>query len=352
MLVTGGAGFIGTATATVHAAAAETWTVFDNLLPQVHGSLPVIRQVPSVEYVRGDIRDIRLLTEVVERFRPQVVLHLAAETGTGQSLDMPSMHTDVNVTGTARLLEALQSYPPERLILTSSRAIYGEGTWVDDDGNQSLPGPRTAEMMSQGQWDFPGRRAIPSVAGISVPDPSNIYGATKLAQENLVTSWAAVRGVHRSILRLQNVYGPGQSPINPYTGITTLFVRLASQGRAIPVYEDGRIVRDFVFIDDVVTALGAAVTTQGDLLVDVGSGTARTIAEMAAIVADLAGAPEPTVTGQYRLGDVRHASCDMRPSSAFLAGQDPVTLEEGLARLVTWLRPGREAPKEGKPPSE
>lgn len=340
VLVTGGAGFIGTALAREYARTAAAWVAFDSLLPQVHGPVPAVKQVPGVEYVRGDVRDVRLLTEVVERVQPEVVVHLAAETGTGQSLDMPSMHTDVNVNGTARLFEALQARLPERVVLTSSRAVYGEGTWVDDQGSRRLPGPRTAEMLAAGQWDFPGLRAIPSLAGVSVPDPSNIYGATKLAQEHLLTSWAAARGVHYSVLRLQNVYGPGQSPINPYTGITTLFVRLASQGRSIPVYEDGHIVRDFVFIDDVVSSIGTACGVQGNLLADVGSGEARTIAEMAGIVAGLAGAPDPTVTGQYRLGDVRHASCDMAPSRgrAALESRVPVTLEEGLARLVKWLR--------------
>lgn len=343
VLVTGGAGFIGTAMARAHAPSSRSWTVVDNLLPQVHGSIPNVEQVVGVEYLRTDVRDARSLAAVVSRVQPQVVFHLAAETGTGQSLDMPSMHTDVNVTGTARLLEALECHLPERLLLTSSRAIYGEGAWVNSQGVRTHPGARSLQMLEAGLWDFPGCTALPSVAGESIPDPSNIYGATKMAQEHLLTSWAAARGVPYSILRLQNVYGPGQSPINPYTGITTLFVRLAARGEAIPVYEDGKIVRDFVFIEDVVTALVASVSGDGNLLADVGSGEARSIREMGEIIAGIVGAPRPKVTGQYRLGDVRHASCDMTTSAHLFGGKPPIALEDGLSRLVTWLREVRHA---------
>ena len=150
----------------------------------------------------------------------------------------------------------------------------------------------------------------------STPSPSNIYGATKLAQEHLITAWAASRGVRTSILRLQNVYGPGQSPINPYTGITTLFVRLARRWRVIPVYEDGQIVSDFVFIDDVVQRAesAAGAPAKGCVLADVGRGR-DPIGQMAQVSADhVQGAPAPEVTGQFRLGDVRNAHCDMGPS--------------------------------------
>jgi dTDP-L-rhamnose 4-epimerase len=268
---------------------------------------------------------------------PDLVIHLAAETGTGQSLDEPSRHTDVNVTGTAVLFEALARQPPERVILTSSRAVYGEGAWARPDGSLVWPGPRTRAMLESGQWDFPGLAPVASQADLTAPVPSNIYGATKLAQEHLTACWTAARGIESSILRLQNVYGPGQSPINPYTGITTLFVQLAKAGKVIPVYEDGRIIRDFVFIDDVVRAVGAAASATGNVVVDVGSGAPASIAAMANLVAERFSAPSPQVTGQYRLGDVRHASCDMEASAWVREGRHPVALAEGLARLADWI---------------
>lgn len=338
VLVTGGAGFIGTNLAQRFATTAASWTVYDNLLPQVHGDRPVVLP-DEAELVVGDVRDRDSLAAVVERRQPDVVVHLAAETGTGQSLDEPSRHTDVNVTGTARLLEALASQPPEQIILTSSRAVYGEGAWTAEDGTVSYPGERTVAMLAAGDWDFPGQRSLPSRADQTRPTPSNVYGATKLAQENLVTAWCGARGSRSAILRLQNVFGPGQSPINPYTGITTLFLRLASAGEVLPVYEDGRIVRDFVFIDDVVRAIGTAASTPADrLLNDVGSGTPTTILEMAEIVAQLAQAPQPQITGQYRLGDVRSASVDMAPSRWLFQGAPPATLARGLAALREWFR--------------
>ena len=243
----------------------------------------------------------------------------------------------MNVTGTAVLFEALAEDLPERLMLTSSRAIYGEGTWRAADGAAVNPGPRTKAMLEAGQWDFPGLVALPSRSDVSVPSPSNIYGATKLAQEHLVTSWTAARGVAASILRLQNVYGPGQSPINPYTGITTLFIQLAHAGEVIPVYEDGQIIRDFVFIDDVIRAIGSAAEAPGSVLADVGSGVASSIETMAQVSADLFGAPTPRLTGQFRLGDVRNAHCDMGPSAWVRAGAEPVPLSDGLRMLADWI---------------
>ncbi len=337
VLVTGGAGFIGTALAERFAADADAWVALDSLLEQVHGPQPQIHLPEDVRFVRADIRDREALRHVVHELDPTVVIHLAAETGTGQSLDEPSRHTDVNVTGTAVLLEALTPNPPRRLVLASSRAVYGEGSWRRADGALVQPGPRTRAMLEAGQWDFPGLSAAPSRWDTSMPAPSNVYGATKLAQEHLITAWAASRGVATSVLRLQNVYGPGQSPINPYTGITTLFVQLARADKTIPIYEDGQIIRDFVYIEDVVQALGSAASADGSVLADVGSGIATSIEQMARVVAGLHSAPAPQVTGQFRLGDVRSAHCDMAPSEWVRDGRAPLDLAGGLTRLAAWL---------------
>jgi dTDP-L-rhamnose 4-epimerase len=288
--------------------------------------------------VRGDVRDGACLTEVVRSLRPDVVVHLAAETGTGQSLTEPSRHTDVNLTGTARLLEALDAgeSPPRRVVLTSSRAVYGEGAWVDAQGRVSRPSGRTPAMLEAAEWDYPGRSPLPSSVSLTGAVPCNVYGATKLGQETLLSTWAVSRGVSTGIVRLQNVYGPGQSPLNPYTGITTLFFRLAREGRSIPVYEDGNIGRDFVFIDDVVRAVVAVAGRTEDTLDDVGSGTRTTILDAAREIARLCGAPEPTVTGQYRLGDVRDAACSMAGSS-WLLPTPAVDVATGLGRLGDWM---------------
>jgi dTDP-L-rhamnose 4-epimerase len=340
VLVTGGAGFIGTTLARTSAPSSSQWVVYDSLLEQVHGPHPELDLASDVRVVEGDVRDVELLTRVVRELRPQVVVHLASETGTGQSLDLPRRHTDVNVTGTAALMEALDTAGvlPRRIVLTSSRAVYGEGAWRDDAGTIMYPSGRPEAMLRAGIWDYPGHTPMPSRAGTTMPAPCNVYGATKLAQEHLLLSWATARGVSLGTARLQNVYGPGQSPINPYTGITTLFYRLAWNGEPIPVYEDGSILRDFVFIDDVVRALETLTAGDESCLVDVGSGIATTIGDVAREIARHAGSPEPRVTGQYRLGDVRSASCDMDPSEWVRAAQSPTTLRDGLSRLGEWMR--------------
>ncbi len=340
VLVTGGAGFIGTALARSSASSSSQWVVYDSLLEQVHGPRPQLDLPPDVRVVEGDVRDVELLTQVVAELRPEIVVHLASETGTGQSLDLPRRHTDVNVTGTAALMEALDTagVAPRRLVLTSSRAVYGEGAWLDRSGTVTYPAGRPQSMLEAGVWDYPGLTPVASRAGTTMPAPCNVYGVTKLAQEHLLSSWAIARGVSLGTARLQNVYGPGQSPINPYTGITTLFFRLAWKGEPIPVYEDGKILRDFVFIDDVVRALETVAAQSDSCLVDVGSGVVTSIDDAAHEIALLTDAPPPRVTGQYRLGDVRAAHCDMDPSEWVRDGKAPTTLHDGLTALGEWMR--------------
>ena len=188
-------------------------------------------------------------------------MHLAAETGTAQSLTESSRHSLVNVVGTTRMLDAFgaSGRRPGHVVLTSSRAVYGEGTWLRSDGTSYRPGQRTHEQLARGQWDFPDSVPVPSRADRTEPAPSSVYGATKLAQEHILAAWAGAHDVRLSTLRLQNVYGPGQSLTNPYTGIVSLFSRLARDGASIPLYEDGEITRDFVYILDVVSALRQAL---------------------------------------------------------------------------------------------
>jgi dTDP-L-rhamnose 4-epimerase len=229
---------------------------------------------------------------------------------------------------------------PEQIVLTSSRAVYGEGAWQNTDtGEIVYPGQRTREQLERGQWDFPGLVPLPFSAGETEPRPTSIYGVTKLAQEQALRTWALAFGSKAIILRLQNVYGPGQSLINPYTGIVSLFCRLAREGKPIPVYEDGNIVRDFVFIDDVADAIQTAIARGSGSSVpyDVGSGTPATIAEVADWIARHYNAPAPIVNGAYRHGDVRAASCDMRRTIRELEWTPRWPVERGLERLCEWI---------------
>jgi dTDP-L-rhamnose 4-epimerase len=282
-LVTGGAGFIGCALSSGLADRFERVVALDNLHPQVHpdANRPVAL-AGRVEFVRGDVTDSNVWDGLLSDLTPDTIIHLAAETGTGQSLTEATRHAKVNVVGTTEMLDALVRHEklPRQIVLTSSRAVYGEGAWIDrNSGTISYPGQRSRTLLEARAWDFAGLEPLPFDSSATEPRPTSIYGATKLTQEQVLRAWALAVGVRPVLLRLQNVYGEGQSLINPYTGIVSLFARTAREGKSIPVYEDGLIVRDFVHITDVVSAILAAADREETVTVpyDVGSGVATTI---------------------------------------------------------------------------
>jgi dTDP-L-rhamnose 4-epimerase len=342
ILVTGGAGFIGCAISQLLAPKADRYLVLDNLHPQIHPAPERPKALhQAAELLVGDIADYELWRRITDSF--DVVIHLAAETGTGQSLRESARHAHVNVLGTTIMLDyfARREKLPPHFVLSSSRAIYGEGAWrLRESGALIYPGQRSHRQLELRQWDFEGAEPVPSCAGVTVPAPTSIYGATKLAQEHILHAWCRSFDIPLSILRLQNVYGPGQSLTNSYTGIVALFSQTARAGRSIPLYEDGNVTRDFVFIDDVATAFAATVAHKPDTFScrDIGSGQATTIRQLAQSLADWYGSPDPTVTGQFRDGDVRHASCDLSPSTRSSLNWTPAwTLDAGLAALQAWI---------------
>ncbi|MCU1441447.1 MAG: NAD-dependent epimerase/dehydratase family protein [Rhodoglobus sp.] len=343
VLVTGGAGFIGTALAAKLADRADRWVILDSLHPQVHeGSRPPVDLHPKAELVVGDVTDPAIWDDLLASVTPDIVIHLAAETGTAQSLDEASRHARVNVVGTTELTDALgrAGHLPSHLLLSSSRAVYGEGNWRRSNGEVYQPGQRSHAQFEAGQWDFEDSVSLPSTASGTVPAPTSVYGATKLAQENILKAWGGSRGVPLTILRLQNVYGPGQSLINSYTGIVSLFSQWAREGKTIPLYEDGKIGRDFVFIEDVADAFVAAILAGPDSArptLDVGTGVAHTIEDMAIAIARYYAAPTPVVNGRYRDGDVRAASCDISLTLETLDWAPQWSLERGVAELQAWI---------------
>ena len=346
VLVTGGAGFLGCNLAADLVAAGDRVTALDSLHPQVHPD----RRPPTLfpegaDLLVGDVVDGAGWDALLRMVAPDVIVHLAAETGTGQSLTEASRHARVNVVGTAELLDALtrSRHSLEQLLLVSSRAVYGEGEW-EEDGIVFSPGPRTHAALSAGHWDPRGpaggaARPVASRAGVTPASPTSVYAATKLAQEHLFQAWCAATGTPLSVFRFQNLYGPGQSLTNSYTGLLVHFARMASAGNPIEVYEDGRIVRDFLYVDDASAALCAAMKRPPSdaRLVDVGSGQPVTLLKVAAEVAALTNAPEPLVTGQFRDGDVRAASCDIDAARHDLGWTPTVDRREGLARLLAWV---------------
>lgn len=345
VLITGGAGFIGCRLAASLLERGHDVAVIDNLHPQVHPSQSIPADLPAAAtFARGDVTSLDAVAEALSRARPDAIVHLAAETGTGQSLTEPTRHANVNVLGTAALIEAVErsSHRPEQIVLASSRAVYGDGAWETDDGRTFYPGQRSAAQLDAGVWDYShpdGSPAHPlaSTAGVTVPTPTNVYAATKLAQEHLLSSWCQARDVALTSLRLQNVYGPGQSVTNSYTGVLTFFARAALSGEAIDVYEDGEIVRDFVFVDDVVAAMVAALDQPANRLVDIGSGAPTTVGAVAELVAVACNAPSPRVSGRYRHGDVRAASCTIDAARADLGYSPTWTLESGIGAVLEWM---------------
>ena len=347
VLVTGGAGFIGCNLARSLVADGYRVTAVDLLHPQVHGDRRRPALLPEeAELLPADVTHGPAWDAILGLVQPDVIVHLAAETGTGQSLTEASRHGRVNVVGTTELVDALtrNGHRPSHLVLASSRAVYGEGEWRSGEGVFS-PGPRVRDDLAAGRWDPSGPHGepaepVPARAGITPPAPTNIYAATKLAQEHILQAWCSASGTPLSILRLQNVYGPGQSASNAYTGVLLHFARVASSGRAIDVYEDGQILRDFVYVDDVGAALRAAVQRPPtrSRLVDVGGGRASCLLDVAQRVAAIAGAPDPIVSGRFRDGDVRAASCSLDAAHRELEWTPAWELETGLRRLVAWMR--------------
>jgi dTDP-L-rhamnose 4-epimerase len=347
IIITGGAGFIGSALAERLGASGLPIVAVDNLHPQIHPEQKRPEALPAFVTLHvGDVTEFSTWEDVLAKWHPEVLVHLAAETGTGQSLTEATRHADVNVVGTTAMLDAFSRHcvKPAHVVLASSRAVYGEGAWEDARGTVFYPPPRSHAILAAAQWDpiAPGGgKASPLAhsAATVFPAPTSVYGATKLAQEHILAAWCGAMQVPLSVFRLQNVYGPGQSPFNAYTGIITLFIRLARQGQQLEVYEDGEIGRDFVFIDDVVAALAAGIahppTDQRTL--DVGHGVATTIHDAARTVAGQHGAPEPKICGKFRDGDVRWAVADPAPLADALSVRAQVSFDEGAHRVGQWL---------------
>jgi dTDP-L-rhamnose 4-epimerase len=352
-LITGGAGFIGSHLTTALLRAGFRVRILDSLSPQIHGALPRGLEwlsAQGIEFLRGSITsegDLRRALDGVD-----AVVHLAAETGTGQSMYDIAHYNSVNVQGTALLLDMLandRNRTVRRVVLASSRSIYGEGAHACGacgPGKRVYPEARSAQALAQHRWEHAcatcGNALTPLATAESDPArPASIYAATKLAQEDLVRITCGSLGLGYAILRLQNVYGEGQSLNNPYTGILSIFSTRIRRELELPIFEDGEETRDFVHVEDVANAFLAALTAERapDSQINVGSGIGTSIAEVARQLGLAFGAaPRLVVTSQYRLGDIRHNRAEVARLHEQLDYRPHVPLAEGLQRFVAWVQ--------------
>ena len=289
VLITGGAGFIGSRLARRFARDGHRVTVLDSLTPQVHGenpavTSPLLREVREVaDVIEGSVTSTDDLRRALQG--ASIVIHLAAETGTGQSMYEIDRYTTTNVGGTSKLLDILanEEHAVRRIVIASSRSIYGEGAYRTEDGRIVYPGHRADADMAAGDFDVhqhgEGALTLIPTDESALLHPSSVYGITKQMQESLIMTVAPTIGIESTSVRYQNVYGPGQSLKNPYTGILSIFSTLIRQGKEINIFEDGEESRDFVYIDDVIEATYLAAThpaAAGEVF-NVGSGVGTTV---------------------------------------------------------------------------
>lgn len=318
IVITGGAGFIGRhLVSKLNASTDKVIKVIDNLSPQVHGNKPVVAFPKEIKFYVADIRDAKHLANILHD--AEVVIHLASETGTGQSMYQSDSYLGTNILGTNSLLNAIQSThaPVKKIILASSRSVYGEGQYVCKEHGLVEPSTYQNNPLQKIKYDY----ICPSCQLLLTPKATNencslmpvsLYASTKLVQEQLVSFFCRRYSVNHKILRFQNVYGEGQSLKNPYTGILSIFSVLAYHRQAIEIYEDGKQSRDFVHVSDVVDAIYHSILQpEGPIFINVGSGTRTSILDVAnEINLFFKNYDNIKMTNFYRQGDIRHNFAD------------------------------------------
>jgi dTDP-L-rhamnose 4-epimerase len=361
-LITGGAGFIGSFVADRMAAAGWAVRILDALDPQVHPQGPPAYLRRDADFVHGDVRDRSTVSRALDGV--DVVVHAAAAVGVAQSLYRVEHYVDVNVRGTATLLDCLaaRKHRLEKLVVFTSMTQYGEGVYRrPSDGALRRIAIRSRADIERHGWEpvcpETGERLVPA------PTPEdaalqavNVYALTKRYQEELALALGAVYGIPVVCLRCFNVYGPRQSLSNPYTGVLAIFLARLLAGAPPVVYEDGRQTRDFVSVHDVAEAVLAALATPraDGTVVNIGSGVPRTIGDLAHALAALVGRPDiaPQITGQFRVGDIRHCTADVSRARDLLGWRPRVSWEDGVAELLAWCRQAASADRFGQAQQE
>lgn len=352
ILLTGGAGFIGSNLAIKLLSKGYDVTVLDNLSPQIHGDDPettsplYISIKDKVNFIKGSVTSREDWEKALKN--QECVVHLAAETGTGQSMYEIEKYVNTNIGGTAILLDLLANtkHTVKRVVVAESRAIYGEGRYFSEELNQFVyPTERKDEDMKNGDFEVKYQNChIPLKLVGTTEDskihPTSVYGITKQVQGQLVHTVCKSLGIESVSFRYQNVYGPGQSLSNPYTGILSIFSTRIKNGNEINIFEDGKETRDFVYIDDVVdaTILGIEVKEAAGYAFNIGTGVAIDVQTVAQTLIEKYGLEVPvTITGNYRLGDIRHNFADISLAKEILGFEPRWSFTNGIGEFAKWV---------------
>ena len=338
VLLTGGAGFIGQHTLAVLLDRGHEVRVMDSLRADVHHGRPWSPPA-GVELQVADVRDAAACDRALDGI--DAVIHLAAKVGLGVDVqDLPD-YASSNDFGAAVLLAAMARAGVDRMTLASSMVVYGEGLALCSEHGLVPPAPRLEASLMAGDFEPPcpicGRTLTPQMVAEATPfDPRNAYATSKVAQEFYAANWARVTGGSAAMLRYHNVYGPGMPRDTPYAGVAAIFTSALRRGEAPRVFEDGGQRRDFIHVRDIAAATVDACEkhTQGVTAFNVGSGTPRTVGQMAPALATALEGPAPVVTGGYRLGDVRHITADSRHLRDTLGWAPKIAFEDGMRELA------------------
>ncbi len=349
ILITGGAGFIGSNLALKLNSLGYSVTVLDNLSPKIHGinaENSVLYQsiLGKVNFIKGDITCRANLEKAI--VGQDAIIHLAAETGTGQSMYSIEQYNQINVSGTALLLDILvnQKNSVKKLILASSRAVYGEGKYINSQSKSVYPKSRSTAAMQSGTFELTdeNKEILKPLATDenSKLHPTSFYGLTKLQQEQMVKLVCESIGLNYVILRYQNVFGVGQSLVNPYTGILSIFSTQILGGNALNIFEDGLMTRDFINIEDTVEATikSLELETANNETINIGTGIANQVLSVAKLLVETYGNDVPMeISGDFRIGDIRHNFADLTKAKRLLDFQPKVTFEQGMKALTNWV---------------
>lgn len=350
ILITGGAGFIGSNLALALISKGYNVTVLDNLSEQIHGDNPEIMSPlyvsikDKVTFIKGTVTSRNDWEKALAG--QNVIVHLAAETGTGQSMYCIEKYTEVNIQGTSIMLDLLANskHTVTKVVVASSRSIYGEGRYKHPELGYVYPSHRSEKDMLNGDFrvKFKGCDTLELLATDedSKIHPSSVYGITKQNQEQMVMTVCPTIGIAPVAFRYQNVYGPGQSLSNPYTGILSIFSTQIRNNNGIKIFEDGTETRDFVYISDIVeaTILGIEKEEANGEVFNVGTGVAIDVVTVAKTLVDAYNIDVPVeVTGQFRFGDIRHNFADLTKIRSMLGFEPKVYFREGISNFTNWV---------------